>query len=120
MQTNYAGLEHFAIYASPEASADVIAEWFRKTFDFTVDAGKSSILVGGDGFGSLEIIRKVRAGERNYHLAVRVLDFQAAVDDLRARGVELEEPAPKPGVIYLKNVPAGIRVHLICRQDRAD
>ena len=52
----------------------------------------------------------------NCHLAILVSDFEAAVADLKAKGVELLEPNIKPTVksVYLKEPdPAGNTVHLL-------
>ncbi|MDH7568378.1 MAG: hypothetical protein QHJ73_02160, partial [Armatimonadota bacterium] len=53
--------------------------------------------------------------EKQAHVAIRVAHFEEAVEALRARGIELEEPTTKPGLkaVFLKEPdPAGHRVHL--------
>jgi hypothetical protein len=52
----------------------------------------------------------------NCHIAILVSDFEAALEDLRAKGIELAEPNIKPTVkaVYLKEPdPAGNTIHLL-------
>jgi len=50
------------------------------------------------------------------HICILVSDFEAAVEDLKAKGIELLEPVIKPTLkaVYFKNPdPAGNTVHLL-------
>ena len=52
-------------------------------------------------------------------MAIRVSDFETAVAELQAKGIELEKPKIKPGVkaVFLKQPdPAGNLVHLLWTQ----
>ncbi|MHB9033360.1 MAG: VOC family protein [Anaerolineae bacterium] len=110
----YAGIEHVGIYPTASASGDEIVAWYRTLFGFKVKEGNSSFFISSDGPGRMEVMK----GEvgRQAHIAVLVSDFEAAVEDLQAKGVELLEPTIKPGTkaVYLKNPdPAGNTVHLL-------
>jgi len=53
---------------------------------------------------------------RPCHIAIRVSDFEAAVQALREKGVALMEPSIRPNVksVYLRDPdPAGNTVHLL-------
>jgi 2-dehydro-3-deoxyphosphogluconate aldolase/(4S)-4-hydroxy-2-oxoglutarate aldolase len=110
----FLGLEHVGLYPSPEAGAQVIAEWYRERFGLELKEGNSSFFVSGRGPGRIEIAKE-RVTDR-CHLAVRVSDFEKAVAALQAQGVELEEPKVKPNIksAFLKERdPAGNLVHLL-------
>ncbi len=71
----------------------------------------------GSGPGWIEISKS--ESSPHSHIAVCVSNFEAAVEALKARGVELEEPILKSTskAIYLKQPdPAGNRIHLIWRR----
>jgi len=113
-QAIYTGVEHVGIYPTDQASAAVIAEWYAKTFNFKSKEGNSSFFVNSTGPGRIEIMKS--EPNRPCHIAVLVSDFEAALADLKAKGIETLEPNIKPTVkaVYLKNPdPAGNTVHLL-------
>ncbi|HHX65856.1 MAG TPA: bifunctional 4-hydroxy-2-oxoglutarate aldolase/2-dehydro-3-deoxy-phosphogluconate aldolase [Chloroflexi bacterium] len=113
-QALYSGVEHVGLYPTATASAQDIAAWYNKLFGFEVAEGNSSIFLSSDGAGRIEVMKS--EPDRPCHLAVRVSDFEAAVADLEARGVELSEPTIRPNVksAYLKEPdPAGNTVHIL-------
>lgn len=110
----YTGVEHPGIYPTDSASAHEIADWYAKTFNMTAKEGNSSIFLSLSGAGRIEVMKS----EPNHpcHVAIMVSDFEAAVEDLKAKGIALEEPKVKPTVkaCYLKDLdPAGNTVHLL-------
>jgi len=111
----FLGVEHVAIYASDEASAGNIAEYYSQTFGFSKAEGKSSIMVSGKGYGRIEVV-KTPEKETKCHIAIHVSNFEEACRSLREKGSELEEPIIRKGVkaVYLKNPDLlGNRIHLI-------
>ena len=97
----------------PSTAAD-IAAWYVKTFGLKAKEGNSSFFVSGKGFGRIEVMKT--EPNRPCHVAVQVSDFEAAVEELKAKGVEMLEPNIRPTVkaVYLKNPdPAGNTVHLL-------
>ena len=113
-QKLYTGVEHPGLYPTDEASAKDIVDWYRKVFDFQAREGNSSFFLWSDGPGRIEVMK--REPNRPCHIAVLVSDFEAAVEDLKAKGVELLEPTIRPTVkaVYLKEPdPAGNTVHLL-------
>jgi 2-dehydro-3-deoxyphosphogluconate aldolase/(4S)-4-hydroxy-2-oxoglutarate aldolase len=113
-QALYTGVEHPGLYPTDTATAKDIAEWYGKVFGFKVAEGNSSFFVSSDGAGRIEIMK----GEPNHpvHIAITVSDFEAAVADLQAKGIALEEPKVRPNAksVYLKDLdPAGNTVHLL-------
>ena len=113
-QKLYTGVEHPGLYPTDEASAKDIVDWYRKVFDFQAREGNSSFFLWSDGPGRIEVMK--REPNRPCHIAILVSDFEAAVEDLKAKGVELLEPTIRPTVkaVYLKEPdPAGNTVHLL-------
>ncbi|MBN1399295.1 MAG: bifunctional 4-hydroxy-2-oxoglutarate aldolase/2-dehydro-3-deoxy-phosphogluconate aldolase [Anaerolineae bacterium] len=113
-QALYSGVEHPGLYPTSQVSGKEIAEWYAKTFDFQLREGNSSFFLSSDGPGRIEVMK----GEPDSpcHLAIRVSDFEAAVADLKAKGIELLEPriSPTTKAVYLKDRdPAGNIVHLL-------
>lgn len=111
------GFEHAGLYPYADASARDIAAWYGSTFGLTVKEGSTSFFMSGPGFGRLEVMK---SGDTDrVHIAIEVADFEAAVEALKAKGVEFEEPTLKPDTkaVYLKGTdPAGNRVHLLWRR----
>ena len=110
----YAGVEHVGIYPSTTASGEEIVSWYRTLFGFKVKEGTGSYFLSSEGPGRIEVMKT----DPNHpaHIAIYVNDFEAAIEDLKAKGVELLEPTIKPTskAVYLKNPdPAGNTVHLI-------
>ena len=121
----YKGIEHTAI-ASPDP--ETLASWYEQTLNFPVDhrVGPNVFLKAPDGT-MLEIIPS--EGERLNttpktpgvcHFAVTVDDFDAALEDLRSKGVDLDDPAAILGirVVYFRD-PEGNLLHLVRRPDLA-
>jgi 2-dehydro-3-deoxyphosphogluconate aldolase/(4S)-4-hydroxy-2-oxoglutarate aldolase len=112
----FSGVDHIGLFTRSNLTAMQVAEWYRKTFGFTIKEGNSSISVQSCGPGRIEIAKKDTNSQ--YHIAILVSDFDVAVDELRHRGIELEEPILKPNTkaVYLKQPDlAGNRVHLLWR-----
>lgn len=110
----YKGVEHPGLYPTDEASAKDIVDWYQKVFDLEAREGNSSFFLWSDGPGRIEVMK--REPNRPCHIAIQVSDFEAAVEDLKAKGVELLEPTIRPTVkaVYLKEPdPAGNTVHLL-------
>ena len=110
----FRGLEHVGLYPTAQASAEEIADWYGKIFGFTVKEGRSSFMVSSTGRGRLEVVKE-KVTEK-CHVAIRVSNFEAAVEALRAQGIEFEEPKIRPGVkaVFLKQPdPAGSLIHLL-------
>jgi hypothetical protein len=113
-QAIFTGIEHVGLYPTSQATAADIAAWYEKTFGLKAKEGNSSFFVSGKGFGRIEVMKT--EPNRPCHVAVQVSDFEAAVEELKAKGVEMLEPNIKPTVkaVYLKNPdPAGNTVHLL-------
>ena len=117
----YGGIEHTAI-ASPDPEA--LASWYEQTLNFPIDhhVGTNVFLKAPDGT-MLEIIPS--EGERLNttpktpgvrHFAITVDDFDAALEDLRSKGVELDDPVTVQGirVAYFRD-PEGNLLHLVRR-----
>lgn len=110
----FLGVEHPGLYPTSKASAAEIASWYATTFGFTAREGNSSFFVSGKGSGRIEIMKG--EPDRPCHIAIRVSDFEAAVQALRDKGVALLEPTIRPNVkaVYLRDPdPAGNTVHLL-------
>jgi len=116
-QSLYSGFEHTGFYPTAEATGEAIAYWYADTFGFKLLESSGGFFVSGDGNGRMEIM-KGDVG-RLPHVAVEVSDFDAAVADLQAKGVELLDPVSSPAsrIVYLKNPdPAGHTVHIFSRR----
>lgn len=115
-QQVFTGVEHVGLYPTDDATSKEIAEWYGERFGFMVREGNSSFFATGTGPGRIEVMKAKEAYP--CHVAIRVADFEAAVETLRAQGVELVEPKLKPDVraIFLKETdPAGNKVHILWR-----
>lgn len=113
----FAGVEHVGLHMAEGANAGGIAQWYADTFGFASAEGASSFFVSSSGAGRIEVMKGPEW--QKPHIAVRVTNFERAVDILKAKGVELEEPKIKGGVksVFLKAPdPAGNRVHLFWRR----
>jgi hypothetical protein len=109
----FLGFEHSGIYPL-KTDAETIASWYEKIFGFTKTDEKASCFLSGPGKGRLEIMKNL-SGSAHMHVAVHVSDFEAAVAELRARGIALKEPMIKPDlkIVYLEESdPEGNPVHL--------
>lgn len=115
--TVFTGIEHVGLYPKPGSQGAEMADWYKSVFGFSIKEGHSSIFVQGPGPGWIEIAKSKNSP--NSHIAISVSNFGAAIEALKARGIELEEPDLKSNTkgIYLKQTdPAGNRVHLIWRR----
>jgi 2-dehydro-3-deoxyphosphogluconate aldolase/(4S)-4-hydroxy-2-oxoglutarate aldolase len=114
-QALFCGVDHPGLYPTDKATAEQIASWYAKVFGFSVHEGRSSFMVGPDGgAGRIEVVKE-RVTDRA-HVAIRVSDFEAAVETLKERGIELGEPKVKAGTkaAFLKQPdPAGNLVHIL-------
>jgi 2-dehydro-3-deoxyphosphogluconate aldolase / (4S)-4-hydroxy-2-oxoglutarate aldolase len=113
-QVLYTGIEHVGLYPTTHAGAADISAWYEKIFGFKAKEGNSSYFLSSKGAGRIEVMKS--EPDRPCHIAVMVSDFEAALADLQAKGVELLEPNIKPTTksVYLKNPdPAGNTVHLL-------
>jgi 2-dehydro-3-deoxyphosphogluconate aldolase / (4S)-4-hydroxy-2-oxoglutarate aldolase len=115
-QSPFIDIEHVGLYGRGEVNGQQVAEWYQKLFGFELKEGRSSIFVGGMHPGSIEVSKEEKS--ETCHIAVRVSDFELAVNHLREMDIEMEDAKVKPDSksIYLKIPdPAGNRVHLIWR-----
>ena len=113
-QALYSGVEHPGLYPTSQVSARTIVDWYAETFGFQVSEGSSSFFVSSDGPGRIEVMK----GEPDHicHVAILVSDFDAAVDDLKAKGIALLEPKIRPTskAVYFRDPdPAGNTVHIL-------
>jgi 2-dehydro-3-deoxyphosphogluconate aldolase / (4S)-4-hydroxy-2-oxoglutarate aldolase len=117
-QSLFGPVEHVGLYPSATTANVEMAEWYSKVFGWkVVPAGSSENFFATAGQpGWLEMM-KGPEGERP-HIGVSVGDFEAAVEELKARGYELDEPkiSPTSKLVYLKERdPAGNLVHIVWR-----
>lgn len=113
----FLGVEHTGLYPQKQGDGKELSQWYQNTFGFTLAEGNSSIFVGDTNQGCLEIMKET--SDERCHIAIRVSDFEAAVEELKTKGFEMEDPKIKAGAkaIFLKTPdPAGNRVHLIWRK----
>ncbi|MHB1159594.1 MAG: VOC family protein [Chloroflexota bacterium] len=105
------------LYPASGEGAEGIAEWYNKTFGWPISrAGRTGYFANEGHCGWIESMSGP-VGE-SCHIGVKVSDFEAAVEDLKARGFELEEPkiAPTSKLVYLKQRdPGGNLVHIVWR-----
>lgn len=117
----YKGIEHTAI-ASPDP--EKLASWYQQTLHFPVDhrVGSNIFLKAPNGT-MLEIIPS--QGERPEstpktpgirHFAITVEDFDAALEDLRSKGIDLEIAitALEIRVVNFRDLEGNL-LQLICR-----
>jgi len=110
----YTGVEHVGLYPSEKATGADVAAWYEKTFGFRKAEGTSGFFLSGSGAGRIEVLKD--KPEVRCHVAIRVSDFEAALADLKARGIAYGEPNIKPTTksVYLTEPdPAGNLVHLL-------
>lgn len=110
----FLGIEHLGLYPTKDASAQVIAEWYRDRFGLALKENPTNFFVGSIGSGRIEVVKE--AITDRCHTAVLVSNFEKAVASLEARGVACEEPLKTPPgfkAAFLKERdPAGNLVHL--------
>jgi hypothetical protein len=112
-KTIFLGFDHAGLYPN-RSSAIEIAAWYEKAFGFRIKEEKASFFLSGPGRGRLEIM-KYPAGKARMHVAIHVADFEAAIEELQARGIRLKEPliGPDLKIAYLQDPdPEGNPVHL--------
>ena len=113
-QSVYVGCEHPGLYPNDQATAKEIAEWYGNMFGFDVHEGSSSFMLSLDGPGRIEVMK--RDPGHPPHIAILVTDMDAAIENLKAKGIAFEEPVIRPTLkaCYLKDLdPAGNTVHLL-------
>ena len=109
----FLGFEHAGLYPNKSSSKEITA-WYEKTFGFTIKEEKASFFLSGPGMGRLEIMKST-SGKARMHVAIHVSDFEAAVAELKAKGIRLKEPliGPDLKIAYLEDTdPEGNPVHL--------
>ena len=110
----FLGIEHPGLYPNEDGGGEAMAQWYADTFGLKLAVGNSSIFVSGPGKGRLEIAKNALYDRA--HVCVLVSNFEAALEELRAKGFDFEEFGEKPGLkaAYLMGTdPAGHRVHLL-------
>jgi 2-dehydro-3-deoxyphosphogluconate aldolase/(4S)-4-hydroxy-2-oxoglutarate aldolase len=110
----FLGIEHPGLYPNADGEGEALAQWYADTFDLKATVGNSSVFVSGQGKGRLEVAKNALYDKA--HVCVLVSNFEAALENLRAKGFEFEEFGEKPGLkaAYLQGTdPAGHRVHLL-------
>lgn len=119
----FTGIEHFAI-ASPDPKT--LAEWYVNTLGFRHSYEyQGNYFVRAKNGGLIEIIRSEGGAPEATpktpglrHIAISVENFDAALEDLRAKGVEFTgEPYENQGnrLVFFKDRDGNL-VHLIERQ----
>lgn len=106
----FTGVEHVGLYPQ---EGEPLARWYEDTFGFRLEEGDTYFFAASTGPGRLEILKE--GPSEKAHIAIRVRNFEAACEALRAKGIELEEPRDlgRVKLVYLKEPdPAGYRVHL--------
>lgn len=122
LQVMFTGIEHFAI-ASPNPKE--LANWYIRTLDFRHSYEyQGNYFVRAQDGALIEIIpsegQALPAQARTpglRHIAISVLDFDAALAELEARGVETTgEPFENQGnrLVFFKDLDGNL-VHLIER-----
>jgi catechol 2,3-dioxygenase-like lactoylglutathione lyase family enzyme len=110
----FLGFEHSGLYPL-RSDAEAITAWYVRRFGFRKTEEKASYFLSGRGKGRLEIMKSA-AGNARVHVAIHVSNFEKAVDDLKAKGVSLNEPMIQPDlkIVYLQDAdPEGNLVHLL-------
>lgn len=116
-QSLYIGIEHPGVYANDKANAQKISQWYSDIFGFSAKEGSSSYMITPEGPGRLEVVKEPT--EADCHICVEVTDYEAAVADLEAKGIELGEPKLRDTFksVFLKQTdPAGNLVHILWRK----
>ena len=115
-QSVFGAIEHVGIYPTTETSNEEIAAWYRKAFGWGITPTGDNFFATTGKPGWIEAM-KGPAGEA-CHIGVKVLDFEAAMAELKASGYELDEPriGATSKLVYLKQRdPAGNLVHIVWR-----
>lgn len=110
----FVGADHVGLYPTDRASGQQIADWYRNILGFHIKEGGSSFFASSRGCGRIEIMTQTNNG--GCHVTIKVANFKAAVEALKAQNIELQEPKTKPGpkAAFLNETdPAGNRVHLL-------
>ncbi len=110
----FVSVEHPGIYPNEADGGQAVADWYKDTFGFDMTVGNSTIFISGQGKGRLEIAKQ--PGDDKAHICILVSNFEEAVKQLEAKGIELEKVNEKPTLkaVYLKETdPAGHRIHLL-------
>lgn len=113
----FLGIEHIGLYPKPEINFEKIVDWYVQLFDFKVNVGNSSVFLMGLEDGMIEVIKNADLDQ--CHIAIKVSDFEKALNILHSKGVELDDPILKPQIksVFIKGRdPIGNRVHIIWRK----
>jgi 2-dehydro-3-deoxyphosphogluconate aldolase/(4S)-4-hydroxy-2-oxoglutarate aldolase len=109
----FLGIEHIGLYPR-RTDAKTLKDWYVGAFGLESREGSSSYFLSGTGPGRVEVMKASQ--DAPLHIAVRVSNFEAAVDALRAKGIAVKEPLLKPESksAYLDTTdPDGNLVHLL-------
>ena len=109
----FTGIEHIGIYAH-KSTPQALSAWYAQTFDMKCKEGSSSFFVAGSGTGRIEFPKT--GADVPVHVAVQVSDFEAAMGNLKAKGIRLKDISVKPESksAYLDvSDPEGNLVHLL-------
>ena len=107
-------LAHVGINAENAAQAEEIATLFAGIFGLNVKVGNSSVFAGK----AVEVMKTPYLG-KNGHIAMAVADCAEAVEDLKARGFEVDmdtakyKPDGTLNAVYLKQEVAGFAIHIV-------
>ena len=110
----FSGVEHVGLYPEEGQDAREIAQWYVQTFGFHLDEGETYFFARSTGPGRIEILKDTEPLKA--HVAIKVRNFQAGLEHLRERGIDLEPPKllGRIRAVFLKERdPAGNKVHLI-------
>ncbi len=119
-------IEHFAIYAEETES---LAGWYCEKFGLKVvfkgTQKPATIFLADEAAMAIEIIGRPPRSEpldfrTVFHFAFVVDDFDAAVEDLRGKGVDLEDEVAGAGVgmrLCFFDDPAGNRGQIVWRAE---
>ena len=110
----YLGIEHVGVCANAEVAPESLTRWYSERFGAQVEDLGVSYMVSGEQARWIEVMKE----DFGYpcHIGIRVSDFDAAVADLKARGITLKEPVTLENgrLVYLEEPdPLGNWVHLV-------
>lgn len=113
----FLGLEHIGLYHLA-SNPDQLSAWYADLFDFSRKEGATSFFVHGQGAGRIEF-PKVSLGVP-LHLAIRVSNFELAVEALRQKGAAVKDINIQQSfkAAFLENPdPEGNLIHLLWLAD---
>jgi len=110
----YLGIQHVGVCANAQVSPQEIIQWYAERFDTESEDLDISYMVHGRTSRWIEVMKE----DIGYpcHIGIQVSNFDAALTELRRRGVSLKEPfvVGNNKLVYLQHPdPLGNWVHLI-------